>query len=365
MENIKWLNENEIKNFDDYLLKIHNNFNSNLNNHNCNDDSCENEDDDFIIIDAIENIKLNKYSEESISFLISLLNNYNINEFLKQLFTRINEIELLDTIVTKILNIFEEKIFSLELYKILNVSNINVVQSIKFFEIFEKYYEYGYKYLNENLWNAIINKISQDQLKKSFINCCSDGNVLYLNYLIDNKKLDSSQQDYLNIIKINEHFTVIKTILEKVPNLIISNDMLTSLILRFLHDKEKINYYKQYSKKHNIDIDYAEINNILLSGEVLSTVIELTKNGQDYLLSHYIDSINNKVLLSEEYFELIRELALNNKYETIGTIYKIFKNNQNYNKLEKQMELWEDIKSDFEINGKTEDLSKIYEIIMK
>lgn len=358
MENIKGLDQNDINNFNNLLLKIHNDF-DNINIYANSDEDSDNED--HIISDLLDNFIKNNYSKDSFEFIMTILNNDNLSEFMYHLLTKITDINVIDNIISQLTKLFNLKIMSINIFKNVNNLNIGTITNLKYFDILIKNYDEGYKFLKKDVLDIIIKYIDTQYIDKSFVDACFENNGFYILYLINNNYCkDSIVIDIINKI---DNINTIKILLDNIPNFIIDKYILKNLILKFLDNQHIILYFRQYAITHNIQINYREINQIIKSNNILNNLIESIKNNQMDIITELIIKIDNQVILNDEYYELIKELALNDRYDLIKIIFELFLSNTNDNKLHKYNELIEDIKYDFIENGKINDLDKILNII--
>jgi len=83
----------------------------------------------------------------------------------------------------------------------------------------------------------------------------------------------------------------------------------------------------------------------------MSVIFNLAYNNRDDLIQQYVPKINKAIELPEKYYDVVRDLSLNNRLSTIKILFQIFLNNVNPNKNRKINELIENIKFDFVINA--------------
>ncbi|ARF08837.1 hypothetical protein Catovirus_1_887 [Catovirus CTV1] len=357
MENIGKLNEKDAELFNQYLTKIHENYYTH---------SSEEEDDDqdYLLSDAVDNLITNNYSQESENFIISLLNHNNMSEVIRILIDKI-DINYFDHIIPKLCDIYGSKEISIHTYKIITLNNVDKIYKATFFNVLETFYDEGYEHLTSDLWDFFYDHVNKEYVYKSFVNSCLKSNVDYFHYVINNRDIICDQSDCLKILSIVDNFEIVQTLLNKTPELQITENNIYNLITKFSQNIDAINFLKQYSKSKNIELDYEHIFDLLASNEYMSVIFNLAYNNRDDLIQQYVPKINKAIELPEKYYDVVRDLSLNNRLSTIKILFQIFLNNVNPNKNRKINELIENIKFDFVINGKQKDFPKIQEILMQ
>lgn len=377
MDNITGLNDNDFQEFDDYLLQVHENFQEKLdkgsiigyNNNNLDSDDLDDDnlDDEFVVMDLVNQINENDTNiYETTNFLISIVSEYNFNIIIKKILQFINSQEIIESIITKLINIYGEKKIIISIYGIIDGNIYEKINNFDFFALIPKYYTYGYEKILDDCHMKIINLVSPNILTKVFLLACKNNNIEYINFFYNNLINMIPYEDLENIF--NQSLLIVSSIetlellLERGKEMIQIN-YFNKLVCKFYKTTKILGYLMDFSKINNLYIDHSYLKTMELSYDYLFVLLDNLKN-YHICDENLFSKISNDIYLDDEYFDVMKELALNNKFNLVDQMLDYYKENIYYDN-DKINDVWLDIKFDFEENNKLKDLYRIEQIFFK